>query len=627
MELKIKKLTLNNFKGIKELSIDFKDDVTKINGDNGTGKTTIFDAYSWLLFNKDSLNRADFNIKTLDKDNNPIHNLEHCVEGVFETSDGEISLKKVYKEKWTKKRGSSTEEFTGHTTDYFINSVPMKLKDYNNAIAHLISEENFKLLSNPMYFNNVLDNKARRKMILGLIKDIKDEDIIDTNKELKPLLELLKSHSIEELTIMNKARISDINKRLKELPIKINERADSKKELDFEELKKEKDKLSQRIEKLESQILSNNNSSILTEKKAKVQELEIELANLKLKDNQAYNDNLLKFKEHNNKVNSQINEYSSQHLQLSKDINKINHEISKLDVELVRLREEYIETNKKDFKVEDTCPTCGQKLPDADVEKQRNELKSKLLQSIQEKGEENKKTIGSLYEQLRELEKKDAELMEEYGKVKSSLIEQEPTMVCNPEIKALQAEIEQINKDIEGVNLNDNTELERLKEVATKELKEVEEQLVYETINQDIDKKIEEYEEEQRTLGDEYDKCSYHMYLCELFTKTKVDVISNDINKMFKLVKFKLFETQINGGVTETCEVTVNGVPYSDLNSAMRINAGLDVINTLSEHYEIYTPIFVDNAESINEMIETKSQIIKLTVTNDKKLVIGGRDE
>ena len=170
MRIFLKSLKLENFKGIKDLSVDFNNDITNIYADNGLGKTTIFDAYTWLLWDKDSLNRKDFSIKPYDKNGEEIHNLESSVEGVLLFDDTELTLKKIYKEIWTKKRGSTQSEFTGHTTDYYINSVPIKKKEYNDRLATVIDEDNFNLLSNPLYFNQIIDKNKRRSIVLSLIE-------------------------------------------------------------------------------------------------------------------------------------------------------------------------------------------------------------------------------------------------------------------------------------------------------------------------------------------------------------------------------------------------------------------------------------------------------------------------
>ena len=234
MQIKIKTLKLENFKGIKDLTIDFKD-TTNIYGDNAVGKTTIFDAYSWLLWDKDSLNRKDFAIKPYDKNGDEIHNLESIVEGDFVFDDTDLTLKKIYKEVWTKKRGSTQAEFTGHTTDYYVNSVPVKKKEYNERIESVLSEDNFNLLSNPLYFNQFLVKTERREILLSLIEEVKPEDIIAKNKDLEDLD--LENYTVDELKKIAKDSAKKINKDNESIPARIDELDKSKiHDIDFDAL-------------------------------------------------------------------------------------------------------------------------------------------------------------------------------------------------------------------------------------------------------------------------------------------------------------------------------------------------------------------------------------------------------
>lgn len=252
MRIKIKSLKLENFKGIKDLTIDFKD-TTNIYGDNAVGKTTIFDAYSWLLWDKDSLNRKDFAIKPYDKNGNEVHNLESIVEGNFSFDDTDLSLKKIYKEVWTKKRGSTQAEFTGHTTDYYINSVPVKKKEYNERIESVLSEDNFNLLSNPLYFNQILDKNKRRDVILGLIDEIKPADIIAKNKDLEDLD--LETYTVDELKKIAKDSAKKINKDIESIPARIDELDKSKiHDIDFDALEFRKKTINPAIKDIDEKL-------------------------------------------------------------------------------------------------------------------------------------------------------------------------------------------------------------------------------------------------------------------------------------------------------------------------------------------------------------------------------------
>ena len=183
-QIRIIKMSLKNFKGVEVLDVDINGNDLNVYGSNGTGKTTLQDAFQWLLFGKDSNNRADFAIKRLDKDGNVIHNLEHEVEVLFSVSGQELTLRKMYKEKYTKKRGSATSEFTGHETNHYIDGVPFKKGEYEKKVNEVIPEEIFKLVTSPTYFNEQLDWKARRKEIIAVCGDV-SERLKDIERKLQ----------------------------------------------------------------------------------------------------------------------------------------------------------------------------------------------------------------------------------------------------------------------------------------------------------------------------------------------------------------------------------------------------------------------------------------------------------
>ena len=222
MDIRINRLLLQNFKGIKHLEINADGANLKIYGDNATGKTTVFDAFTWVLFGKDSLGRSDFGIKTQDENGNVIHNLEHTVECELAIDNSILTLKKIYAEKWTKKRGSAEADFSGHETKYFINEVPSTKKEYEQKIAMYIDESLFKTITNPLYFNEHLKWQDRRAILLSLCNEnISDEDILARSPEFSPLLDELKGRTVSEYSKIIKSRQSAINDELKAIPQRI----------------------------------------------------------------------------------------------------------------------------------------------------------------------------------------------------------------------------------------------------------------------------------------------------------------------------------------------------------------------------------------------------------------------
>lgn len=598
MQIKIKTLKLENFKGIKDLTIDFKD-TTNIYGDNAVGKTTIFDAYSWLLWDKDSLNRKDFAIKPYDKDGEEVHNLESIVEGDFVFGDTDLNLKKIYKEVWTKKRGSIQAEFTGHTTDYYINAVPVKKKEYTERIASVISEDNFNLLSNPLYFNQILDKNKRREVILGLIEEVNPEDIIEKNKDLKDLD--LETYTVDELKKMAKDSAKKINKDIESIPARIDELDKSKiHDIDFDALEFRKRSTLPAIKEIDEKLAD---ASKLAEGMTEITEKITALQKEKSELTEKYQNKCLEVKLKNKKILQE-----KEHDKLV--IEEAKKNIEKLKDLVEKAKEEWQEVHKEQYQGDFKCPTCGQDLLPDQIEKTManfNKKKSEKLTSIEEKAKDLKIKIE-------ECEKIAIYVVKEY---------KEEDLPIEPiRLEEIDKELDEAKAKLSDFSLDDKKDLLEKKDSLNADLEEINKKLSLQGQNEKIDERIKELEKQEKELAKAYEEQQRIIYLCEEYTKAYVDLVSDKINDSFDLVKFKLFENQINGGITETCEATFKGVPYSDLNNAAKINAGLDVINSLSDKLDLKVPIFIDNAESVNELIKTDTQLVRLVVSKDKELKI-----
>ena len=599
MQIKIKTLKLENFKGIKDLTIDFKD-TTNIYGDNAVGKTTIFDAYSWLLWDKDSLNRKDFAIKPYDKDGEEVHNLESIVEGDFVFGDTDLTLKKIYKEVWTKKRGSTQAEFTGHTTDYYINSVPCKKKEYNERIESVLSEDNFNLLSNPLYFNQFLVKTERREILLSLIEDVKPEDIIAKNKDLEDLD--LENYTVDELKKIAKDSAKKINKDIESIPARIDELDKSKiHDIDFDALEFRKRSTLPAIKEIDEKLAdASKMAEGMTEITEKITALQKEKSDLTEK----YQNECFKVKLKNKNVLLQKGLDKSA-------LEETNKNIEKLKELVENSRKEWQEVYKKQYQGDFKCPTCGQDLLPDQIEKTManfNKKKSEKLASIEEKAKDLKIKIE-------ECEKLIA--IYEVKEYKEEDLPIEPIR-----LKEIDKELDEAKSKLSDFSLDNKKDLLEKKDSLNADLEEINKKLSLQGQNEKIDERIKELEGQEKELAKAYEEQQRIIYLCEEYTKAYMDLVSDKINDSFDLVKFKLFENQINGGITETCEATFKGVPYSDLNNAAKINAGLDVINSLSDKLDLKVPIFIDNAESVNELIKTDTQLVRLVVSKDKELRI-----
>ncbi len=612
MKVFLKELELKNFKGIDHLNIKFKEN-TIILGANATGKTTVFDAFIWLLFGKDSTNKKDFSIKGIEADGE-VPSCDHIVAGVIEVDGQDILLKKTFKEKWTTKRGSQEKVYSGNTTEYEINGIPKKEKDYQGFINNIADENIFKLLTNPKHFNEVLSKDERREILLKLCEgEIKEEDIIKENPDLKALD--LKNFSLDDLEAMNKATAKKLKKEIEELPARLDELKNSKKEFDFDVLNFRRGAITGGIKQLQEQKIIDDNSKDKQEAYAKIAELQKKKIALKEDD---FNKNK-KIKELNSKAQK---DRADEVLNFDINCNKLKAAdaqnsalLKNVSLRIDKLRIEYSEvaSNK-----EMNCPTCNQPLPEDLFKK----TKSEKLEEIIKNGNELKEELQKLQAESESIQNKLLGAKGEKEKLLTSEIELIPEIKENPEIEELEREIRKLEKKLENNKAVDFGDIDKKLNDLNKELEEIDGQIAYEKINKEIDEKIKTYKGKEKEIAKSLEETEKTLYLISLYSKARSKLIADEVNKKFKNVNFKLFDTQVNGAVVETCETTVNGVPYPDVNNAGKINAGLEIIKILSEQYDFQAPIFIDNAEAVNNVIEMPGQTIKLVVSEDKKLVI-----
>jgi len=635
----LKSLELTNFKGIKHFV--FKPDGKNMNvyGDNGTGKTTLYDAFLWLLFDKDSQNRSTFAIKTLDKNGEPVHGLEHEVLAVLGLSDKELTLKKSYKEKWTKKRGSTTEEFTGHTTDYFINDVPVKKSEYDAKIAEIANENVFKLLTNPSYFNEQLGWQDRRANLLAIAGDIADAEIIKTSKELAELPAILQGRSIDDHKKVIQAKRSEIIKELEKIPVRIDEIKRGLPEIDdsidWADLPAVIEATNNLISKKLKEIATLESGGGIAEKTKQLNEIEAKIikeesARLHEKE-EIIRQNQAKHAEI--RVNIRDCEDKIERAENAKEC--WEEEVSELESKMAKLRNEWTNINNQEVEIENTCPTCEQQLPEHKIEEaiaKFNQAKAEKLEEITATGKQlkaradNIKTtitkkdedIKTLNESLAELQTRLDASQKEIEQLKSREIALDKSLF--DERKQLENEITELENNSKDAIEKAEDEYAKLKETLAN-LEQVQQNI---KARNEAEARIVELKERERVLAKDYEQLERELNLVDQFTRAKVSMLEDKINSMFKLAKFKLFETQINGSINEVCETIYNGVPYSQgLNNAARINVGLDIISTFSKWYGFTVPIFVDNAEAVTELLPVGAQVIRLVVSEkDKKLRI-----
>ena len=636
--MKLTKLELLNFKGLKAFTINFNGDVI-IRGDNATGKTTIFDSVCWLLFGKDSLDRADFEIKTIEA-GEPIPKVNHEVTGTFTLDEGgTVELKRVYREKYSSPRGGEVT-LTGHTTDYFVDGVPKKEKEYKEIVSSLVDESIFKLITNPLYFNETYSWQKRRKLLLEMCGDISDEDVIASHNELKALTDILSGHSVDDHRKVVASKKAAINKELDMLPVRIDEALRGKPEVTAnpEVFRLNIDTLNADIEKLENDKALLQNGHSIVDKRAKLKNVQRKIMARETELQMEYKKQCsLKSNEYDAVV-SEINCLTAKFEDTKRRIDDSAADINLIQGLIRELTIQRSQINADTFvaDVNDHCPTCGQKLPAeqiqdayAKAEANYNLKKSKRLEEIEhsiklkeqdiegikkrDSSLEPVETIEALIK-AKELEKKT--ITEEMEKLTT-----EPSLNDDSEYADLKAEELMLQMAIDDDNSNHSEEIAELEikisDNKTERMKLEQELNKFAEIKR-IEARVSELEAKQAELSEEKMKLDEASYLMDEFVKAKVNMLEESINARFKLARFKMFNVMLNGNVEECCETTYKGVPYRSMNNAARINVGLDIINALTSYYKVNAPVFIDNAEAVTEFVPVNSQTIKLIVDESK---------
>ena len=679
MLIKLISLHMENFKGIRNLDVNFSDK-TSIKGQNASGKTTIFDAFTWLLFNKNCAGEEKFNVRPLDKDGRKIDNVEIKVVAVLEVDGKEVEFSKVQKQNWVKKRGTDTVTLAGNPNSYGIDGYPKSETDFKAYVSELAqSEDMFKMLTNPQYFSS-LKWKEQRDILMKLVAEVSDAEMAQSDIKYAPLLdELGKAPSTDDIRAKFQKALTEWKKKQAEIPVRIDEAEKAKVDVDVAEQELAKADLERKIEAVDKKIVEANAGNVLGDLRQQEMKLQFEMSGIAQSMN-------MELKEAKRAIESSIAECADKFTELHKTISEkeasvqVNkNNIAKADDERKKLGEAYKTEFAKVFDASayqfdeskwvfddstTVCSLCGQKLPDdkikqlkmefeerktnarADAEKKLSNAKNNFaaqknsnLEEIKSKGTDRKNLIEELEKKNADLEVEIADLREQEQKAfkakreaekKFADMPAEADCMQNKKYADLYNSRTEILQQIESRQASDEKDviasLEYEKSDLKCQLSEVEKVIAQAAMNVEIDERISQLQTEQKEIGQKVADQEQMIYLLEDFIRFKLNKVSESINSHFKTVNFKLFEMQLNGGMKDCCECTVNGIPYSTLNSGHRIIAGLDIISSLSELYGLSVPIFVDNAESLNEfnVPDMDAQLILLSVSEDKQLKVEG---
>lgn len=641
--MKIMNLTLDKFRGIKSLSVDFGGKDTDIYGANGLGKTTIANAICWLLIDRPATEEPNFDPKTTG-----VHGVHHVASIKIEAGDGqEITFSKDFYEKFTRKKGSATSEYTGNVVDYFIDGVKSKQKEYNAAIERVcgLPLDKLKTLLVLSYFTDTMKTEEKRKILFELAGEFTDADILAANKDLQGLSEFLKMpgasgkfYTIDQWKKIAAEERKKLQKDLELLPTRIDEVQKS-----IPETLPDENGLRSELAQLEAQkdALEEEKRSLST-KDGQKDALRAAIAGLNTELESKRAEHIRIGAEANAETNANIDRLTKELRELDdgiyrddKLLEQTRDRIADMEAKRQALMNEYAATLQESWDAgQEICPTCGQNLPPEKVQELRaefNQKKSDMLASINRRGQTEcsqtmidtaKKEEAAIAETLEQTRTMRINVYQRLQNLKTAVITQ-PPFETTEEYSELARRIDELRaKAARGENAASEAETAILSKIndTKNAIANVTMEIAKAKHAVESQKRMDKLSEELKTTAENMERLEYGIHLCEEFTRTKAKLVTESINKHFGRVRFILFRDQINGGLKEVCEPTGMNrdgewVEYRSLNYAEKINSQLDIVNTLNRHYGTNLPVIMDQGESVTAPMEIEEQFIRLIVS------------
>lgn len=655
MKLTITGMKIGNFKSIKEKEIQLNN-VTKVYGDNETGKSTLADAIAYCLTGKNSAGETNFGILpfTADADKivSPYVELECLIDGK------PVTLKREYKAKFNR-----SKEFTGnYVTETSINDIPNTITTFDKYIEDNVADtEIFKLLTNSRYFTEQLKGKKnetvsqiQRRMLYDISNVKTDIEIAESEEKFKPLIESLQRFDdISDYKKSLKTSLTKINKEIDEFIPKSEQQAKNFIEIDFDKDKLIKDKedhqaiIYEKVEEIDK--MKTSLATKINQKDKEKAEFNKQISSLVVENNHFKQLNKLAYEskqsEKTFEIRNQISELKSKFERESNAFNVkksgFDNQINMLDLKIdrcVKAKEElankYKEEKSKTQKIDDTCPTCKQNLPEESIKaaiKTFQDAKTDKLDKIKAQGTPLAEEIAKLTEEKKTLETKikdlkpiveDKSIKKLELELKSILENADPfkeadmdnfendTKSIESEIQKLEMSMSKEETDIRLLIQEKESELQAYKMnliAFDDKIKSIE-------INKIVQQGIDILREENALNHAKKDQINATVELVDDFLEIKNKLATESVNNMFEIVKFKLFDfTKESQDFKEVCIPQINGVDYQDLSYSTKIIASLDIVKGFQRYYDKYLPLVIDNSESVNLETQLDCQVIFLT--------------
>lgn len=636
MKIELKSLDLVHFKCFPKLHLDFHEGVNSLFGANAAGKTSVYDALTWLLFDKDSAGHSRPAVKPTGA---PAGTMPEVT--VMLTVDGEpIKLRKVLREKWEKPRGSSIERYAGDTRDYYIDDVPLAENAYKRRIAELIDERQFKLLTDVWAVTKGMHWKDRRTLLAEICGLPEDKQLLATAPQFAELTEKVGRRTVDEYKSVLMKQRKDMNANLNTLPVRVDECSRMVAELeslDFAAAHSESDRLQAERERVQGELVKLTNDTLTAQAKNERDALQNQLSELEVENNAHLVSQRVPVEDETSVLTAALDRAKCEADRLTRTVARETDYITTGENCLNDYRARWRAIDAEEF-TETVCPTCHQPLPAEQVAEAREAFAAHQQQrkdTLLEDSKFVKRGIAAAQERLASAETALKNAQDEVQKAQAALDSYTPPVITEPENlpdydrrrNAIQMLITDTEKRIDRLNSDtaaEKTRLETEHAELTRRKLESDAVLAKEQTLIDTRRRIAELQAEQRTAAAEVEQMDRIIAMCEEFTRYRVQAITESVNSKFRLTRWRLFTEQVNGGLADCCEpMDRNGSTFEGTNNAMQINIGMDIIDTLSAHFSRRVPLFVDNAESVTHLQPIGSQVVRLVVSEqDKELRI-----
>ncbi|MFR5252370.1 MAG: AAA family ATPase [Butyricicoccus sp.] len=632
MKIELKSLDLVHFKCFNVLHLDFHEGVNNIYGENAAGKTSVYDALTWLLFDKDSAGHSRPAIKPTGA---PAGTMPE-VTAILEVDGEPIKLRKVLREKWEKPRGSSIERYAGDTRDYYIDDVPLAENAYKRRIAELIDERQFKLLTDVWAVTKGMHWKDRRTLLAEICGLPEDKQLLSTAPQFAELNEKAGRRTVDEYKSVLMKQRKDMNANLNTLPVRVDECSRMVAELeslDFAAAHSESDRLQAERERVQGELVKLTNDTLTAQAKNERDALQNQLSELEVENNAHLVSQRVPVEDETPVLTAALDRAKCEADRLTRTVARETDYITTGENCLNDYRARWRAIDAEEF-TETVCPTCHQPLPAEQVAEAREAFAAHQQQrkdTLLEDSKFVKRGIAAAQERLASAETALKNAQDEVQKAQAALDSYTPPVITEPENlpdydrrrNAIQMLITDTEKRIDRLNSDtaaEKTRLETEHAELTRRKLESDAVLAKEQTLADTKKRIAELQTEQRKAAAEVEQMDRLIAMCEEFTRYRVQAITESVNSKFRLTRWRLFTEQVNGGLADCCEpMDRNGSTFEGTNNAMQINIGMDIIDTLSAHFGRRVPLFVDNAESVTHLQPIGSQVVRLVVSEQDK--------